>query len=94
MSNSTLEELRKRKLLTVGDVIRALQEYPPDMKVASMGADCGGYDVSVCNYLSLEVWESEDDSDEDRLMFSHLEVEAYEDHKKGEISYKEYEEFS
>lgn len=41
--------------MTVAELIKELQKYPPDMQIVSTGVDCGGYDHIDTDII--EIWE-------------------------------------
>ena len=80
------EELQSRKIKTVGELIKRLQELPPNTRLTVSDADIGGYDVSDADYVDLRY-----EKDYNIVSFHHLEYEAYEAQEKGLITYDEYE---
>ena len=65
------------KYNSVEELIKFLQTLPPETKIYSHGPDCGGYDVSEQNYLTVTPYK-------DGILFSHDEFEQSELRQKNE----------
>lgn len=83
------EEFQSRKIKTVGELIKRLQELPIDATFDISDADIGGYDVSGADYIDMHY-----DKKSKIVRFGHFEYEAYEAQEKGLITYEEYKELT
>lgn len=84
---STIDNLRNRKITTVGQLIEELQKYDPSTKVVANGADSGGYDICKGNHCSISI------SGIDEICISHLVHTARIACDNKDITFEEYKEF-
>ncbi len=87
---TTIEDLRERKVTTTGELINKLKKFPPNTKVASCGADSGGYDVCFNDYCGVSIYS---DADGDVVVINHLEYEAEKAYENKKITKEELKEF-
>lgn len=92
MSNR-YEEFLKRKITTKQQLLEAIQALPDDVSFQGSAGDIGGYDVSVCGYISIDTYKDEGTGNT-IASFGHMECESYDAYNKGELTREQYEEFA
>lgn len=83
------EEFKNRKILTLGELINRLKDFPQDATLLSRGGDIGGYDVSSANYIDILY-----NKERNIIIFSHMECEMYKAVEKKLITHKQFEELN
>lgn len=84
---SKYEEFKNRKILTLGELMNRLKDFPQDATLLSQGGDISGYDVISANYIDIQY-----DKERNIISFSHMECEMYKAVEKKLITHKQFEE--
>lgn len=80
---SKFQELKDKKIKTVGELIDNLLKFSRDTLLVGNGPDYAGYDCRFTDYVSIKL-------DEGRILIGNLEEEAYDLLQSREITRQEF----